>query len=45
MDHKAQIIIIVTINTAEERWFNTAIADFETSRIKQYIVPIQPLNT
>ena len=45
MDHKAQIIIIVTINTAEERWFNTAIADFETNRIKQYIVPIQPLNT
>lgn len=32
-DHKALIVILVTLDTADEKWYEKAIAGFETSRI------------
>lgn len=39
-DFKAKIVILVAINTADAQWYQKAIADFQTSRIKQYIVRV-----
>lgn len=39
-DFKARIVILVALLTADENWFKEAIKDFETSRIKEYIVRV-----
>lgn len=39
-DFKAKIVILVALNTADYQWYQASIADFQTSRIKQYIVRV-----
>jgi len=43
MDFKARIVIIVTKDTADEKWFNQAIKHFDTKRIKSFSVNVPPL--
>lgn len=43
LDHKAKIVILVALKTADEDWYNKAIKDFETSRINEYTVKIPPI--
>jgi superfamily II DNA or RNA helicase len=43
MDFKARIVIIVTKDTADEKWFNQAIKHFDTKRIKLFTVNTPPL--
>lgn len=43
LDHKAKIVILVALKTADEEWYNKAIKDFETSRINEYTVKIPPI--
>lgn len=40
-DFKARIVILVALNTADEKWYKSAIQDFETSRIKEYIYQLK----
>lgn len=41
-EFKAKIIIMVAVKTADEKWYKSAIKDFETSRIKEYLVTLSP---
>ena len=41
-EFKAKIIIMVALKTADEKWYKSAIRDFETSRIKEYLVTLSP---
>jgi superfamily II DNA or RNA helicase len=40
MGFKARIVILVAIGTADEQWYNSAIKEFETSRIREFIVRV-----
>ena len=37
---KARIVILVALQTADEKWYRTAIKGFETKRIKEYTVRV-----
>lgn len=37
---KAKIVILVAIGTVDEKWFKSSIAEFQTSRIKEFIVRV-----
>lgn len=39
---KARIVILVALKTADEKWYESATTEFETKRIKEYLVPINP---
>lgn len=40
MDHKATVIILVAADTADEKWYRTAIQYFETKRITETLVRV-----
>jgi len=42
-DHKALIVILVALDTADEKWYEKAISGFETSRIKETVVKVPEL--
>lgn len=42
LEFKAKIIILVALKTADEKWYESATAEFETKRIKEYLVPLNP---
>ena len=39
-EFKAKIVILVALNTADYQWYKSSIEDFQTSRIKEYIVRV-----
>lgn len=43
-DFKAKIIILVAANTVDEKWYKSAILNFESKRIKEYIVRVPDMN-
>lgn len=43
-DFKARIVILVALNTADEKWYKSAIKDFDSMRIKEFIVQVPDVN-
>lgn len=39
-DFKARIVILVAMGTADEQWYKMSIKDFDTVRIKEYLVRV-----
>lgn len=44
LEHKSKIIILVARGTADEKWFNAAIADFDSKRISKTLVRVPELH-
>jgi len=45
LSHKARIIILVAIDTADENWYTSAISDFDSRRIKETLVKVPDIKT
>lgn len=43
-DFKARIVVLVAANTADEKWYKSAIAEFNSTRIKEFIVRVPAVN-
>jgi superfamily II DNA or RNA helicase len=42
LEFRAKIVILVALKTADEKWYESATAEFQTKRIKEYLVPLNP---
>lgn len=44
LTHKAKIIILVAVDTADQNWYESAISDFDSRRIKETLVKVPDIN-